>query len=175
MTEPLTNPYVEMLWETTLWSLDYEGRRRFLWHRTFPRPSRFLYKFRSLFPANETSVDRLRDVLVRSRLWLSSPFDFNDPFDMSAKFIVDGTVTERRRRFEGLLKAQGLKRKQIVNELTRLMMKPESEIAEVAQAAWHKKVASTGIYSFGGKPRSILMWSHYASNHKGFSSLTNSL
>ncbi len=147
--------------------LSYWQRRVFLWKQDTSRASRFLYKFRSLSPCDQTSVDRIRDVLLRSRLWLSSPLDFNDPFDMSAKFIVDATVSEKRNRLRDLLKAQGLKSKQIEKVLPGLVIKPEAELAEVAQTAWHKKVASTGIYSFGGDPRSILMWSHYASNHEG--------
>jgi len=129
--------------------------------------SRFLYKFRTLFPADESSVDRMRDILMRSKLWLSSPVDFNDPFDMSAKFIAGATIEEKRERIKELLKNQGLKWSEIQRELPRLVSKPDSEISAMAQTTWQNAVKSTGIYSFGGDPRSILMWSHYSSNHEG--------
>ncbi len=147
--------------------LSYWRRRIFLWKRTSPRPSRFLYKFRSLDPSNPTSVDRIRDVIVRSRLWLSSPVDFNDPFDMSAKFIVDATAQEKRKRIREILRRQGQKWKQIEKELPRLVSKTDAEMSLIAQTTWQNEVEATGIYSFGGDPRSILMWSHYSSNHEG--------
>src|SRR5687767_11518551 len=76
-----------------LLTLGYRKRRKFLWERVKPKLPRFLYKFRSLLPSDETSVDRLRDILVRSRLWFSSPADFNDPFDTAVKAIVDGDAS----------------------------------------------------------------------------------
>lgn len=89
--------------------LDYRKRRMYLWHETRPRQSRFLYKFRSLVPTDEASVDRIRDVLIHSRFWLSSPLDFNDPFDMCAKFVAEGTAAEKRDRIRAILKEQNIK------------------------------------------------------------------
>src|SRR5262249_779046 len=68
---------------------------------------RFLYKFRTFDPRDSTSVYRLKDLIVRSRFWLSSPLDFNDPFDMSAKVEVDGSIREKRLRLEEMLKDRG--------------------------------------------------------------------
>jgi Protein of unknown function (DUF2971) len=149
-------------------SLDYRSRRLFLWHRVRPRLSRFLYKFRSLDRSNEMSVDRMRDLVVRSRFWLSSPVDFNDPFDMSAKMVVGGTISERKQRIDQLLKLQGVKWSERQKQLPRILSEPDTVLAQRIQATYQQTIEQTGVYSFGGDPRSILMWSHYASNHDGF-------
>ena len=148
--------------------LDYRTRRIFLWRRTnSPRLSRFLYKFRSIEPSTATSVDRMRDLLVRSQFWLSSPMDFNDPFDMSAKIIVGGTVKKKKQRIDQLLKLQGLKWRERQKQLPRILSQPDALLAQSVQATWQQTFEQTGVYSFGGDPHNILMWSHYASNHEG--------
>ncbi len=151
----------------TLARLPYRKRREFLWHKDRPRLSRFLYKFRALVPNDNTSVDHMRDILVRSKFWLSSPLDFNDPFDMSAKIIAKGTAKERRTRFKKLLKGQSYTRKAREQALPRLVMKSNVEVQEFIQETFRQAIESIGVYSFGGDPRSILMWSHYAFNHEG--------
>ena len=105
--EPPANADFEAMVDYLL-SLDYRQRREFLWHRVKPRMPRFLYKFRSLDPSNTTSVEHMRDIIVRSRFWLSSPVDFNDPFDMSAQIVVDGTGEEKRQRLDTILKGRGI-------------------------------------------------------------------
>jgi hypothetical protein len=112
--------------------LDYRERRGFLWHRVRPRLSRFLYKFRALAPIDTASVDRIRDILVHSQLWLSSAVDFNDPFDMSAKLIAEGDLKQKQERFEQLLKRQQLKWKDRKRKLPHLVAKPSAELAAAA-------------------------------------------
>jgi hypothetical protein len=109
----------------------------------------------------------MRDILVHSKLWLSSPLDFNDPFDMAAKLIAQADVKDRRKRYDGLLKERGLNWSKRQRELARLTRMSSKRVAELAQTGHEKSVELTGVYSFGGDPRSILMWSHYASNHEG--------
>jgi hypothetical protein len=156
-------------WINRAASLPYRKRREVLWHKIEPRGSRFrfVYKFRPLEHSSDASVDRMRDILVRSRFWLSSPLDFNDPFDMSAKIDVGGTITERKKRVDRLLQQQGFTWKQRQERLPVILSKPD-KITEVVRTTYLKTIEQTGIYSFGGDPRSILMWSHYAANHEGF-------
>ena len=147
--------------------LDYRKRREFLWRKVRPRLYRFLYKFRSIAPSDKKNVDHMRDIIVRSRLWLSSPVDFNDPFDMSAQLIADAPVAVKRERIKRALKQQGMKWNDIAKKLPLLTAKPNSHFAELARDAYQRYRGSVGVFSFGGDPRSILMWSHYASNHEG--------
>ena len=147
--------------------VDYWRRRQLLWHRVRPRLDRFLYKFRALVPADSTSVDRIRDVIVRSRLWLSSATDFNDPFDMAAKIVVDGTAQQKRTRFNELLKRQGKTLKERLKALPTLVARTNDNLAALAQQAHGANIQRTGVCSFGGDPRSILAWSHYGKDHEG--------
>ncbi len=142
-------------------------RRQFLWNHVQPRLSRFLYKFRVLEPSDNMSLDRMRDIVVRSRLWLSSPVDFNDPFDMSGKFVAEGTVEEKRSRVEGLLKQIGMSQAERDRRRPGIVARSNAEFAALAQAGNRRHVELTGVCSFGGDPRSILMWSHYTRNHEG--------
>lgn len=156
---------------TNLNRLGYKERRRFLWNRTKPRTKRFLrflYKFRVLDPSDPVSVNRIRDVVVRSRLWLSSPADFNDPFDMSAKFVVEGTIQEKLQRFKQLQKfvprMNWAERKRQLHKA--VAMNNQQLLARVVANSEHE-TKETGVYSFAGDPRSILMWSHCGANHEG--------
>jgi Protein of unknown function (DUF2971) len=134
--------------------------------RTRLKP-RFLYKFRQLEPSNPISVDRIRDVIVRSRFWLSSPLDFNDPFDTSTRIVFDGSINENRRRVDEILKEHGLNWKERQKERIRILSKPHSELEATIAEMHSEHTDKMGVYSFGGDPLSILMWSHYASNHQG--------
>src|SRR5690349_5045982 len=82
----------------------YEDRRRYLRRQGY---SRFLYKYRGIVPTDPDSVWRLRQILLHSLLWLSSPADFNDPFDMTARVVGEGTLAQRRQRFVELVKQHG--------------------------------------------------------------------
>lgn len=146
-------------------NLPYIERRRLA--ATIRGYNRFIYKFRSLNPNDETAVDRIRDILVRSRLWLSSPLDFNDPFDMSGKIVATSTAAERLARFKNALKEQGISYKEREKKAREYARKPIAEYEALIDKSFQKHKAATGVYSFGGDARNILMWSHYSQNHAG--------
>ena len=59
---------------------------------------RVLYKYRPIsLPNMPEQIRQLRDYLVESRLWLSSPSAFNDPFDMRGNFKFDGKSQLKRK------------------------------------------------------------------------------
>src|SRR5688572_10987223 len=153
---------------TYLSGLSYRERRRFLWNRTKPRTKRFLYKFRVLDPRDPVSIDRIRDLLVRSRMWLSSPVDFNDPFDMSAKFVVEGTIQEKLQRFKQLQKfVPQMKWSERKRQLHKAVAMNNEQILAQVVATTERDTKAAGVYSFAGDPRSILMWAHYGFKHEG--------
>lgn len=123
---------------------------------------RFLYKYRRL--QNTEDANHLQQIMVRSELWLSSPKNFNDPFDMSVKFLFDATGEEKRKRFRRILKTEGKKFHEIERLLPKLMKLADPD---VLVPRLREIVNETGVCSFAGDPRNILMWSHYASNHEG--------
>ncbi len=148
-------------------SLPYFERRLKISRIFNPRPARFLYKYIGFNADDETSIDRARDILVRSRLWLSSPEDFNDPFDMSIKIIITGPASERKARLKEICKSQGMKWKDTEERVKQLMRKGRDHLERSIQDAATTRMNQNGIYSFAGGPRNILMWSHYARNHTG--------
>ena len=146
----------------------YRERRKFLRHQVSPQLARFLYKFRSLVTSDVTSVERMRDILVQCRLRLSSPAEFNDPFDMSGKLVVDGNAIEIRETLAEIMKTLGIRWSDRKKQIARIMSRADREGAFLmGQETLEKLVYRAGVCSFGGNPRSILMWSHYAANHEG--------
>ncbi len=147
--------------------LPYYERRLEIKRRSQPGQTRFLYKYRPFDPDSERSIDRVRDILVRSRLWLSSPADFNDPFDMSAKIVTEATVGERRDRFNKILKNQGVRWKERRLVVGDFLKKPRELLEKDLATIFQARIEKIGVHSFAGDPRSILMWSHYAKDHTG--------
>ncbi|MSP39473.1 MAG: DUF2971 domain-containing protein [Deltaproteobacteria bacterium] len=146
--------------------LGYRKRRQVLWRQVRPSLCRFLYKFRPFDPSNSTSVDRLRDILFQSRLRLSSPTEFNDPYDMAAKIIVEGPRAAIRQKLDRLFRERGVKWEARKREVSRMMANLDSVVSR-ARISFAESTAAVGVCSFGGDPRSILMWSHYATDHRG--------
>jgi hypothetical protein len=134
-----------------------------------PLESPFLYKYRALDPNDSQSVSRVKEVLLESNLWLSPPSDFNDPFDMAAKIVFEGTTSSKRERITRLVKAQSgnLNFKARALHVTQIMTKAATLLPNLLQLAQDQTVQNIGVCSFAGDPRSILMWSHYAANHSG--------
>lgn len=152
-------------WLSYVHNLPYFERRLEIALKKKPRWNRFLYKYKSI--DDEQSVDRVRDILVRSRLWLSSPVDFNDPFDMSAATVVNANARERRERFNTLLKELGVPYKEREQKVKALVRKPIDELKKEFEASYQENIKKVGVFSFAGDPKNILMWSHYAQNHTG--------
>lgn len=148
-------------------SLGYRERRYTLWHQNTPRLSRYIYKFRAFDAVDPTSIERVRDILIQSRLRLASPKDFNDPFDMAAKIVIEGTRGEIRQRLDTVYKDRGMKWAVRQREIARVMLNLNEGVVSKAQEWFRDRINAAGICSFGGNPRSILMWSHYADHHRG--------
>jgi hypothetical protein len=92
-----------------LMSAAYLARRRIMRFKIKERPRRFHYKYRPVVfhdpddkakGYSERSIDRLRQIFVNSRLYVSCPAEFNDPFDTAADLIATGTEAERHERFD---------------------------------------------------------------------------
>lgn len=149
--------------------LPYRVRRTYCWENLEPRIERFTYKYSSLNPLSEISIDRSRDILVHSRIWLSSPEDFNDPFDCQAQISDEPSATKRRKKVDQLLRKfepnlNGSQRKRRVDQM---MTRPAAEWFKVIKASLQEETKSLGVTCFSDDPRGLLMWSHYSANHTG--------
>jgi hypothetical protein len=162
-SHPTADPIVDRLRRRP-----YKEIRRFLAKQVRPRYPRFLYKYRGPVDA---SVTHLRDILVEGRLWLSSPRDFNDPFDMTAHVVFTDDTPALRQRFKDLIdkkgREEGLNWKERKRRLDQFMARPREEWAAAMKRIHEENMRSTGVFSFAGDPRHILMWSHYAKDHSG--------
>jgi DNA-binding phage protein len=148
-------------------SLPYDKRRLQIARTAHPQQTRFLYKYKTFDPDDDRSIERLHDIIVQSRLWLSSPVDFNDPFDMTAHVVATSTKLARRKRMMSLAKERGIGRQERKFLLRDLRKKPVGEFETELRNAYQQSLATFGVFSFAGDPRSILMWSHYAGDHTG--------
>jgi hypothetical protein len=159
--------------------LPYFWRRVALWRRK-ERSPRFLYKFKALrrphtrqegeSPFTAESIEHLRVIIVRSLLRLSSPDDFNDPFEMSAHWVIEGTTKERVERFTALMKEQMPRAnfKERERAVLKLMETPAADLLPIVRGSYTRQRHTFGICCFAGRdPANVLMWSHYADEHRG--------
>ena len=130
-----------------------------------------IYKFRSW------KSDFDKDVLLKNQLYLSSPQDFNDPFDCRISdnyFLLDtdqkisdyvDTVLGRQMHF---ILSKGLdidaERKRITEKVAdlKIFQKEQDELR------FREQDLRYGILSLNLSWDSILMWSHYADHHRGY-------
>lgn len=148
--------------------LSYLQKRIFL-HKLNKNPHpHFFYRYVSLDVKSDESIEKLRDVIVNSHLWLSSKEGFNDPFDTQAKTVILGNPQQLRNKLNKSYKqlapdVSGIKRKEAINKL----MANQSDMLERVSKAVADSLNKVGACCFTSDPRNLLMWSHYANHHKG--------
>ena len=119
-----------------------------------------------------------RDVLQKNELYFSSPASINDPFDFQTSPDLSQLDTDLKRELfiNKMLNeaAQGLRllginpdtvRKESLKKLKFSATAFQNEYDEL-NSKWTN--ARFGVISFSYRWDSILMWTHYAKNHKGF-------
>lgn len=151
-----------------LLDLPYRQRRRgmhILFGGQYPR---FLYRLQRFAPGEPEMVERLREVVVYAELWLSSPVDFNDPFDMTAAIVFEGSEEERRAFISSKIDrlrpdVSKAARRRRVDEL----MRDPNGLETMLRESFRTNMAQVGVTCFTSKARDIVMWSHYAENHTG--------
>ncbi len=152
--------------------LEYRRRRLWLWRETRPKTPRFLFKYFGADPTSDATEDRVRDVLVRSRLWLSSPSAFNDPFDSKAITTVPKDINIVRKRFEKMVSNQEpdltwKKRRDRVSQLMSTEKNLGPELIRTLNRTHQMVVSKMGVTCLSETAKSLLMWSHYGGHHKG--------
>lgn len=147
--------------------LPYFQRRLEIAERLTGTPPRFLYKYKALDPQIPESIAHVKDIIIHSRLWLSSPKAFNDPFDMKGRLDITGDAAAQRRRYRSLAKEHGSSWKRARSFAAQMMRRPEAERRKALQRILDENLAKTGVCSLTGDPRNILMWSHYGGQHSG--------
>lgn len=131
-----------------------------------------VYKYRTWTDLNHQAM------LRENELYLSSPADFNDPFDcrIPVNYLLLDTnekINEYatgfvKREYEDII-SKGMDPNRLLqniidgltNDLERIQV--ESETREFQQMDIHY-----GVFSLSARWNSKLMWSHYADKHQGF-------
>ena len=146
-------------------------RQKYL-HTQYNWP-RFLYKFRTT-----ENADWLRSLIVDNTLYLNSPRDFNDPFDMRGSLVIKGGIDALIARYRELPGDARILKRAIAD--ARRGVAIEGLQAYVTrtlnpQSEFEGMIKEQGVHCFSSRiarerlsgPRSNLMWSHYADSHKG--------
>lgn len=151
-----------------LHSLPYRDRRARICELLQTRYPRFLYRYTRLKSDDALSVERLREIVVYSELWLSSPPDFNDPFDMSAVLLFEGTPAQRRSFIAAQLRRwhPDVLSKQRARRIEETMAHQDVMEATLREK-FHESIAKIGVTCLTPDPKSVLMWSHYGAEHTG--------
>ena len=119
-----------------------------------------------------------RAMLQDNELYLSSPADFNDPFDCRIPvnyLLLDSPdkITEYvedfiARDIEQIL-ANGMDVARLRNMMTDRLMNHREEMQKDSQTEEFARMdIHYGVLSLSARWDSILMWSHYADKHRGY-------
>lgn len=97
------------------------------------------------------------------------PSEFNDPFDSKPHYHPDSfnTVIERRPEVIERLKINKGWTQNQLNENRIILINNLRRSVESGQF-WNSMISNVGVLSLSRDPFNILMWSHYADEHKGF-------
>lgn len=123
-----------------------------------------LYKYTSL-----ERPEWIREVIAEHKLWFSSPFDFNDPFDCRPRITIGNTPEEISAALRWI--EDVLARKQGMDRPTRRRQARQiaGEIRKNDKLTDQYKMLleRAGVYCLSARSDHPLMWSHYASCHSG--------
>jgi hypothetical protein len=146
--------------------------------------SRYFYRYRSLDGKSKAHV---KESILNSEYYFSSPKAFNDPFDCRPVFRFNASKTELVKYYEGVLSRQAphLSRDQRRAEARARMSDPNLDPRDFRNLDGFYKfydqaiTSKIGILCLSTSPSDILMWSHYANSHSGiclqFSAINNVL
>jgi hypothetical protein len=110
--------------------------------------------------------DFLPKVFNGESLKFSCPYDFNDPFESRACYHLENTQAGRRHIADMVSKRYANPSRRIA-ETQRLMNRFRKPQALDNDLAIESLIRSVGVCCLSGVRDSILMWSHYANEHKG--------
>lgn len=133
------------------------------------RPNLF-YRYQPHRPSLEWD----KEILLESKLWFSTPDQFNDPFEVRPHIHWDGGPIPNRTRIEQLAEkffpdASPEERAQRIEEGLANLKRPNVE-EEFGRAV--KEMVNgyrkTSMCCFAASNANICMWSYYASGHSGY-------
>lgn len=115
---------------------------------------RYLYKYWST-----SSVIRF---LKNHKIMFSKYTAFNDPFECAADIDTNNSAAE----WAGYFRSQGVNAAAIHHLVSTVLSDPQ-EADQTIKEAVHTTLISSGVFCMTPKPDNLLMWAHYADEHKG--------
>lgn len=110
--------------------------------------------------------DFLPKILSGESLKFSCPFDFNDPFESRSCYQIDNS-DEGKRFIHEKLKENYSNPSKRISEAQRIQRKFSDPRPIDEEPAYQELIRKIGVCCFSEVKDSILMWSHYANEHKG--------
>lgn len=134
------------------------------------RPS-IVYKFR------DWQSKHGKDLLTQNLVYMSSPEEFNDPFDCSISANLRMlNVPEKQEQFANLMTngmndatpSERALKDSVRSEVLKMIREKPEKMQQILDQKMTEAVSSFfGIFSLSSHWDNILMWSHYAKNHSG--------
>lgn len=126
---------------------------------------RHLYKYKSLAGLAKSHT---RDLVVNQKLYFAAPADLNDPFECKPILATSASPDREKRYISELVRRLNpemsrSERKQI--EKTLAANRPM--FRDTMFNATQLTLSAVGIYSLSSRPLDLLMWPHYADEHRG--------
>lgn len=116
----------------------------------------FLYKY--------INIERGLSLISESKIWFSSPENFNDPFDCHIDLI---NFKPNEKQIKEIIneKVEGNNRTRRI-EIQKNKRNPYRIINQFSTQA-NDFFKNSGVFCFSEIPDNMLLWSHYGDNHKG--------
>jgi len=95
-------------------------------------------------------------ILINKKIWVAKPDSFNDPFDCKIRFKPEMNPEAFRKYLDRTGRTSGN------------LHKDYEIFQEVLQKFRDIDIQNLGVFSMSQIKDNILMWSHYANQHKGF-------
>lgn len=118
-----------------------------------------LYKYQRLTAYSLAS-------LLNETVWLSSPASFNDPFDCAITLSKDKLKESLEHAITEIAERNNISREQIENH--DKIINQDQAAYEWLRNSLRTTMQKIGVLCLSATPSEILMWSHYAENHRGF-------
>lgn len=136
-------------------------------------PDRPLYKYLSLADHQSPTWQKRVEELLSGVAFLPSPTDFNDPFDCLPVPVTPKTREEMNSTgaafIERMVKAVEDEEPAEMRLFLRLAlenMTPE-KLHELVRQSIADEMQQLGVFCMAENHTNVLMWSHYANNHRG--------
>ncbi len=111
-----------------------------------------------------TSAERAIEIIRNKQLWFSSTVNFNDPFDCNIN-LIDFEPNDEQIKMVINDKVQGNRktRREEIKKNKRNTYRIRNQFSEQSNEIFQ----NSGICCFSEVNDNILLWAHYADNHKG--------